>query len=305
MTLGGPVHAPAHILLAVDYRKPAEAVTRAGAALAAKTGARLTLLHVLDPVTHEPDIVADWIDFPEQRRHYQLARLQSWSKDHATPVQPACNVTVGLPWEEIVRFSAANDVDLIVMGRSGSRWFGRVTARTVERVAQHSKCPVLIVGQDQQHAPFEPKRVILPTDFSSDSLEAFPWAERIARRYEAEILLVNVQDPMALPGTSTYDYFRREIDEQRKEADTKLEAWRNIHLGTDLRVDTRVMEGIPAPALCRLVKASESDLVVISTHGDKGWVRRWLGGTTEEVLRNVTCSVLVVPPRHATIDLPA
>jgi ribosome-associated translation inhibitor RaiA len=68
---------PAHVLLTIDYGDPAAAVTRTGAALAAKTGARLTLLHVLEPVTHEPDIVAHWIDFPKQRRHYAAARLRS------------------------------------------------------------------------------------------------------------------------------------------------------------------------------------------------------------------------------------
>lgn len=290
-----PGQSPAHVLVAVDYTKPSGAVTRTGAALAAKTGARLTLLHVLKPV-EQPDIVAHRIDFPEQRRRYGLARLQSWSTQHASPQNASCRVIEGQPWEEIVRFAKANKVDLIVMGRSGSRWFGRLTARTVERVAQNSNCPVLLVGQDQQHVSFEPQRVLLPTDFSAHSLEAFAWAERIARRYGAQIDLVNVQDPMALPGTSAYAYFHREIDEQRKQADTKLEAWRHAHLAADLAVETRVMEGLTAPALCRLVERDQTDLVVMSTHGAKGWVRNWLGGTTEALLRNVTCSVLVVPP---------
>jgi nucleotide-binding universal stress UspA family protein/ribosome-associated translation inhibitor RaiA len=297
-TTGLPGRSLAHVLLAVDYTKPSAAVTRTGAALAGKTGARLTLLHVLEPVT--PDIVAPWIDFPEQRRHYELARLRLWSRDHGTTAHASCSVIEGRPWEKIVRFSTENNADLIVMGRSGSRWFGRLTARTVERVAQNSKCPVLIVGQDQQHAPFEPRRVLLTTDFSADSLEAFPWAERIARRYGAQILLANVQDPMVLPGTAAYAYFHEEIDEEREQADRKLEAWRHAHLAADLDVHTRVMEGIPAPSLCRLVESSQTDLVVMSTHGAKGWVRKWLGGTTEGLLRNVTCSVLVVPARQAT-----
>jgi nucleotide-binding universal stress UspA family protein len=205
----------------------------------------------------------------------------------------------GRPWEEIVNLSTADQADLIVMGRSGeSRWFGQVTARTVERVAQESTCPVLIVGEDQSPLPFEPRRVLLPTDFSAGSLDAFPWADRIARQYGAQILLANVQDPMGLPGTPTYAYFHQEIDALRKQADTTLEAWRHAHLAADLHVETRVMEGAVAPALCRLAEASQADLIVMSAHGAKGWVRKLLGGTTEGVLRNVTCSMLVAPPRQ-------
>jgi nucleotide-binding universal stress UspA family protein len=203
----------------------------------------------------------------------------------------------GRPWEQILRFSAANRVDLIVMSRTGeSQWFGHTIARTVERVAQASPCPVLILGQDEQHAPFAPRRVILTTDFSDGSLEAFPWADRIARRFGAQILLVNVQEPMALPGTVAYAYFHEEIDSERIQADTRLEAWRRKHLAADLHVNTRVIEGMVTPALCRLAKASQTDLIVMSTHGGKGWVRKLLGGTTEVVLRNATCSMLLAPP---------
>jgi nucleotide-binding universal stress UspA family protein len=278
-------------------------VTRTGADLAAKTGARLTLLHVLEPVTHEPAIVAHWIDFPKQRRHYAAARLRSWTRRHASNGRTSCSVEEGQPWEEIVRFAKARGVDLIVMGRSDSRWFGRLTARTVERVVQHAPCPVLIVGRDQQTSHLEPRKVLVTTDFSADSLEALPWADRIGREYGAQIVLANVQEPMGLPGTLAYTWFHDEIDAVRREADIKLESLRQSHLAPDLDVETRVMEGMAAPALCRLVKSSGTDLVVMSTHGTKGWVRKWLGGTTEGVLRNVTCSVLVVPAARATQGL--
>ena len=58
------------------------------------------------------------------------------------------------------------------------------------------------------------------------------------------------------------------------------------------------MEGEPADSLCRLAEATQTDLIVMSTHGAKGWVRKWLGGTTEKVLRKASSSVLVVPHRQ-------
>ena len=209
----------------------------------------------------------------------------------------ACKVVEGRPWEEIVSFSSTNKVDLIVMGRSGSRWFGRLTARTVERVAQNASCPVLIVGQDQQHTPFEPRRVLLPTDFSADSLRGLsmggtdgPTVWCADRRWSACRTRWRCLAPRHTPIST-----RRSTSSASKPT-RRLEAWRRAHLAADLHVDTRVMEGLPAPSLCRLVERGQTDLVVMSTHGARGWVRKWLGGTTEGVLRNVTCSVLVVPP---------
>ena len=297
--LGAPRDSSPHVVVAIDLENPAEEVTRAGVALAAKIGARLTLLHVLEPVNHTSDIGAYWSDYPDQRRHQALLRLESWSRRKAGKVNVECRVAEGRPWEEVVRFAAANNANLIVMGRSETRWFGQLTVRTVERVVQHSPCPVLMVGQNQQRGSRELQRVLLTTDFSEVSLEAFPWAERIARWYGAEILMGMVHDPLGLPGTLEYARFHPEIDDMREQADSKLERWRKAHLAADLCVETRVMEGEPAPSLCRLAEMSQTDLIIMSTGGAKGWVRKWLGGTTEKVLRNATCSVLVVPRRQS------
>ncbi|MDX9715023.1 MAG: universal stress protein [Dissulfurispiraceae bacterium] len=52
----------------------------------------------------------------------------------------------GAPYEEIIKFSEQNSIDLIVMGTHGRKGLDRLFfGSTVDRVLRHSKCPVLAV----------------------------------------------------------------------------------------------------------------------------------------------------------------
>lgn len=283
------------VLVPVDFRAPCSVATRAAVAVAQKLEAALTLLHVLEPVTDDPDIVAHWGDFPQERRAFAMRQLRRWAQDHGAG-DAACLLAEGRPFEQIIDHASGTDCGLVVLGRNGgANLMGRVLGGTAERVARGAACPVLIVGPDQSAFPREPRRVMLTTDYSDDSLSAFPWADRIARIYGADILLVNVQEPMGLPGTQEYARYGEQIDALRQEADDRLDAWREDHLASDLQVEARVAEGTPHSTVCRLADHGGADLIVIATHGSTGWWRDWLGGTAEGVLRHAPCSVLVIP----------
>ena len=47
------------------------------------------------------------------------------------------------------------------------------------------------------------------------------------------------------------------------------------------------------------VKRIDADLLLLGTHAYAGMSRAFLGTVAGDVLRNVSCDVLVVPPRHA------
>lgn len=297
----GSPKTPAHLLVAVDFTRELGTVLRTAAALAGRIGSQMTLLHVLEPVSDDPNITLHWGDFPQERREHARQRLEALAGENG--VEGALLVLAeGRAFEEIVRHAQERGCDLVVMGRTGEErgFIHEALGSTVEKVARHARCPVFIVGEEQKPGPQEPRRILISTDFSEDSCAAFPWAELIARHYGAKLLLANVQEPMGLPGTVEYRRFGEQIDALREEADERLETFRQEHLPVDLTVETRVVEGTPDHALCRLARREQVDLIVISTHGAQGWRRAWLGGTAEGVLREVPCSVLVVPPAQRT-----
>ncbi len=60
---------------------------------------------------------------------------------------------------------------------------------------------------------------------------------------------------------------------------------------------TRARPGPPRRVIPKAVKTSESDLLALGTHGSR-LARPYLGTVAGDVLRDVTCDVLVVPPRR-------
>jgi nucleotide-binding universal stress UspA family protein len=67
-----------------------------------------------------------------------------------------------------------------------------------------------------------------------------------------------------------------------------------------VKVDAVVDEGHPADRIVVRATSGTVDLVVMGTHGLRGFERFMLGSVAEKVLRRSTCPVMTVPPAAAT-----
>jgi len=72
---------------------------------------------------------------------------------------------------------------------------------------------------------------------------------------------------------------------------TKLRAVRFV-------VDTALENGDARSTIVDFARQWGADLIVIGSHGHKGWERLLLGSVAESVVRHATCSVLVVRHLH-------
>lgn len=286
-----------HILIATSFSQTSVLAAQTGAALALRLGARVTWVHVMEPVpVFAPEMCGMVDDFSEQRRSWAKASLEKWQGDHPTPAGSAVELLEGRSWERLVAFASESKADLIVMGSgAGPGVFEQLAGTTAELVVRHAPCPVLVMRGEAGALPQGRRRVLLSTDFSPASLAAFPWAEAAARLLDMSVTLTHVQQPLGLPGTREYAWFHDQIDALRKEADDRLANCRREHLDPALEVEVQVVEGTPHHELCRLVTWRNAALLVMSTHGISGWRRSLIGSTTERVVRNVTCPVLVIP----------
>jgi nucleotide-binding universal stress UspA family protein len=135
-----------------------------------------------------------------------------------------------------------------------------------------------------------PIRTILhPTDTSEDSQSAFRLACSLARDHGAELVVLHVYPPAAVPeqdrpwwGPTAYD--------QR--------LWNDIlrlrPLDPAVQVKYRLAAGEPAAVILEFAAELNCDLIVMGTHGRTGLRRLLLGSVAEEVLRHATCPVLTV-----------
>lgn len=137
--------------------------------------------------------------------------------------------------------------------------------------------------------------IMVPTDFSSRSDRAINYAVEIARRLGSHLSLLHI-----VPAPYAIDYTLGGIpngkwEKVRHRADQKLEAVlqrsRIKYEAVDIlvRIGSDLHEEIVGAA--REVCA---DLVVLSTHGYKGWKLLLFGSDADELLIKIPCPVLVI-----------
>ena len=141
------------------------------------------------------------------------------------------------------------------------------------------------------------KRILVPVDFSEDSGKALHYAVSFAKQFSAEILLLHVaQPPVYLEGTVVA--VAGVTDESlRNAAIEQLGEWRD-HVAHLRGLKTSVRTGSPYHEIIREAEETNTDLIIIGTHGRSGLARMFIGSTAERVVRHAPCPVLVVRERE-------
>ena len=161
-------------------------------------------------------------------------------------------------------------------------------------------CPVLGVRAmgEAKAFPQAIRRLLVPVAFSTPSRNALRYGVVLARRFGADISLVQV---VPLPTLPTYGYAHTAI----KAADLKRKAKKKLEeLSTTLSwppgsVKKRsIRTGSAYQEIVGEAEAQGSDLIVLSSRGHTGLARVLLGSTAERVLRYAPCPVLVVRERE-------
>lgn len=143
---------------------------------------------------------------------------------------------------------------------------------------------------------FEPKRILVPLDFSPLSHNALQYASVLARQADASITIVHVIEPeippsyegliMAPPNISMNGGINVE-----KNLKTVV---KELRVQTELKVNGNIRRGFAAQEIVDAAKEFDVDLIVIATHGYTGWKHFCIGSTAERVVRAAPCPVLVV-----------
>lgn len=93
------------------------------------------------------------------------------------------------PLDTFLRWARIKDVDLIVMGRKETL---EGSGSLAKGVAKKAPCSILML---QEKRPVGmPKKIMIPTDFSSHNHMIFEFGERISKEVGAEIVPVNIYE---------------------------------------------------------------------------------------------------------------
>jgi len=143
------------------------------------------------------------------------------------------------------------------------------------------------------------KQIICPVDFSESSVRALAHAAALARWYQAQLTVLHVvptfeamqvRGDVAEPVRVVTPMSREQVLEEMN---------RSLNLAAlSPRAVPIAESGDPQATIIDQALSKRADLIVVGTHGLRGFKRLVLGSVTESVLRDAPCPVLTVPP-HA------
>ena len=309
------------MLVPLDGSQLSEVVFPYARELAGRLGLDVILLHVHSPeeggtiplhrayIEHKAELI---------RRDSKEVQDKVGGRAGGRAIKVWGELAVGYPAEEILRFAAEKDVDLILMathGRSGiKRW---VMGSVADKVLRASKVPVWLVRAGiPEGIVYDkwPKRTILvPLDGSELAETVLPHVEALAKQRGAElveVVLLRVCEPGEAAGyyppsarfeTPTgavhvmpRDFVRAAAARQKMLAKQYLTGVGKRLKDAGLKVSTEVRVGDPAAEIIAYAASAPFNLIVMATHARSG-LRRWAyGSVTTKVLQGVSSPMFLV-----------
>jgi nucleotide-binding universal stress UspA family protein len=145
-------------------------------------------------------------------------------------------------------------------------------------------------------------KILAATDFSDDSNYALEYAEELARRFSAEILVMHVDQPLSpvivsdlSPGLDV-GAMNRIAEEQRLMALRELDRITARLRDAGLKSRSLLKVGAPFLEIVTAAHSDSADLIVLGTHGRSGLAHVLMGSVAERVVRKAHCPVLTI--RH-------
>jgi nucleotide-binding universal stress UspA family protein len=287
------------ILCPVDFSDHAERALRYASALAAMTGAHLTVLTVTDPLLD----AAARATGDHERLHAQTQdALAALLARHAptggrTAEPPAVAVVVGDPADAILAQATDCSADVVVMGTQGLGGARKLLfGSTTEHVLRRSTIPVLAVpdGPDRlESGPDGPRlvigRVLVPVDVVGPPPDHLEAAGDWARLFGASIQLLYVAPAFAAPAPWQVEV-GVVLEARRAEAAAALDALRP-RLGAGPAADCAVLAGKPSEQIAEAATAGGYGLIVLAP----GRADHRPGATAYRVLCGADVPVLVAP----------
>ncbi len=145
---------------------------------------------------------------------------------------------------------------------------------------------------------FAPKKILVATDFSEFSDRALKDAMELAENYKAKLVLLHVVDENLHQCVADYCLSPEVFTEaQTQSKRTSLEKMKDEARKISRRkngLDYKVRTGVPYSEILKEQEEDKADLIVIGSHGKRGFVQNMIGGVADRVTRSAHVPVLVV-----------
>lgn len=300
------------ILVPLDFSGLARQALPTAVPLARAYKATINLVHVIPTST-----LSAWRGIPGGGHYLALAshqfldaarrRLMEMAAEFLPDdVRGSVMVRQGSAAVEAVAAAKGLKSDLIVLSTTGRSGLKRmVLGSTAESIVRHAPCPVLTVRRQTGAAAPQPtafperlpwRRLLAPVDFSPTSLAALRVAGALARKSGADLCLLNVIEPNPYPAGMEGALLVVPDADLERTAKARLPRLARRLVPGPVRVTPLVGHGRAADVITKAAQDHGADLIVLATHGHRGFNRLILGSVTEHVVRQARGPVLVLRP---------
>ncbi|NTU58383.1 MAG: universal stress protein [Chlorobiaceae bacterium] len=128
-------------------------------------------------------------------------------------------------------------------------------------------------------------KILCPTDYSDTSDKAVRYAIEFARRVNAHVRFLHIQEPEGIvrklgnDESPMSDNFTRMLLAEKKKG---------------LSADVKIVSGVPTDAIIEHAHEWFADLIIMGSHGRSGLIRLMMGSVAEAVFRSAAVPVLLV-----------
>ena len=149
------------------------------------------------------------------------------------------------------------------------------------------------------HSEFQPRLILVPTDFSAPADNAVEAANEMAQLFGSAVFLLNVI-PM-LPIVAAPEYTVAYFPEEEFLADARRHATERLTASVAKldAVGVRAQFGIEigndvVGNILMVAQREQADMMVLSTHGLSGWRPMVFGSIAEKVVKLAECPLLLL-----------
>ena len=290
------------IVCAVDFSDHSRLGLQYAEAVALRGRASLHVVYAEDPLLVAAAAAALHDRQIARRSGVELKAFveKTLTKAPKQQLQVTTRVAVGAPDDVILKAASRARADLIVLGTHGLTGADRlIMGSTTLAVLQRTKVPVLAVPRRLEGPPpsasWPGRQIVAPVELDAGAPAEVNTAARIAKWFDASLLLLHVVSTIAPP-----QWFEGNLEalEQTRTARAQQQIDR-LAAAARRRVptETRVIQGKVADEIAAFGTTAGTQLLIAALRDRAGWFGAKRGAISYHALSHGKTPVLAYPPR--------
>ena len=219
--------------------------------------------------------------------HQAVERCRTLLPAETPSIRTMCEVQH--PAAFILDSAAAVKADLIAVGTHDHSRVTEVFAGSVShRVLLHATVPTLIVKGKARPVT----RILMAVEGIEDATRLHKWLTSHPCKNSVAVTILSVVPSLAMVEPNLMVAFKSWSEEQNQQAQQVVQDTTQALAGPHFTVTTMVRTGDPVTTVCDI--GNSHDLIVVGSHGRKGFDRFLLGSVSHGIVHRANTSVLVV-----------